>query len=220
MSTTTARHNMVESQIRTNRITDDLIIEAMDDIPRESYVPELYKGIAYIDTSISLGKFQDNERYILEPLALARLTQAAEIMPGDIALVVGSGAGYAAALIARLADAVVALESDKALAASSVETLTDQGIDTVAVVTGALNKGYAKQAPYDVILFNGAVAEVPKAILKQLAEGGRLVAIVAEYMVGRGKVYTRTRSGVSGRHAFDANAPILPGFEPKPEFVF
>ena len=216
MSTTTARHNMVENQIRTNRITDELIIEAMDDIPREAYVPEMYKGIAYIDTSISL----ENDRHIMEQLALARLTQAAEIMPGDIALVVGSGAGYAAALIARLADAVVALESDKALAASSVETLTDQGIDTVAVVTGALNKGYAKQAPYDVILFNGAVAEVPEAILKQLAEGGRLVAIVAEPTVGRGMIYTRTSSGVFGRHAFDANAPILPGFEQKPEFVF
>jgi protein-L-isoaspartate(D-aspartate) O-methyltransferase len=216
MNTTTARHNMVENQIRTNRITNPLIIQSMDDIPREAYVPEIYKGMAYIDTAISLG----GGRHILEPLALARLTQAAEIMPGDIALVVGSGAGYAAALIARIADAVVALESDKALAAQSTETLTEQGIDTVAVVCGALAKGYPKQAPYDVIFFNGAVSEVPKAILDQLAEGGRLAAIVAEPMVGRGIVYVRTGGVISSRHMFDANAPILPGFEPKPEFVF
>lgn len=216
MNIPTARHNMVENQIRTNRITDSLIIEAMDDIPREAYVPEIYKGVAYIDTSIALG----NDRHVMEPLALARLTQAAEIMPGDIALVVGSGAGYAAALVARMADAVVALESDKALAAQSTETLTEQGIATVAVVTGALKKGYTKQGPYDVILFNGAVAEVPKSILDQLAEGGRLVAIVAKPMVGRGMIYTRAGGVVSGRHMFDANATILPGFEPKAEFVF
>jgi protein-L-isoaspartate(D-aspartate) O-methyltransferase len=159
-------------------------------------------------------------RYILEPLALARLTQAAEIMPGDIALIIGSGAGYAAALIARIADAVVAIENDKALAAQSSDILSEQGIDTVAVVSGVLAKGYPKQAPYDVILFNGAVSTVPKKILDQLADTGRLVAIVSEPMVGRGMVYTRTGGMISSRHMFDATAPILPGFEPKKKFVF
>jgi protein-L-isoaspartate(D-aspartate) O-methyltransferase len=216
MNTITARHNMVENQIKTNRITDPLIIDAMDDIPREAYVPEIYRGMAYIDTSISLG----GGRYILEPLALARLTQAAEIMPGDIALIIGSGAGYAAALIARIADAVVAIENDKALAAQSSDILSEQGIDTVAVVSGVLAKGYPKQAPYDVILFNGAVSTVPKKILDQLADTGRLVAIVSEPMVGRGMVYTRTGGMISSRHMFDATAPILPGFEPKKKFVF
>ena len=216
MDMTTARHNMVENQIRTNRITDSIIIDAMDDIPREAYVPELYKGVAYIDAAISLG----GDRYILEPLALARLTQAAAILPGDIALIIGSGAGYAAALIARIADAVVALENDKTLASKSSEILSEQGIDTVAVVSGALAKGYPTQAPYDVIFLNGAVAKVPEVILNQLAEGGRLVAILAEPLVGRGMLYTRTNGVISGLHVFDANAPILLGFELKPEFVF
>lgn len=216
MDMTTARHNMVENQIRTNRITDSIIIDGMDEIPREAYVPELYKGVAYIDSAIPIG----GDRYILEPLALARLTQAAAITPGDIALVIGSGAGYAAALIARLADAVVALENDKTLASKSSEILSVQGIDTVAVVSGALAKGYPMQAPYDVIFLNGAVAKVPELILNQLAEGGRLVAIVAEPLIGRGMLYTCTGGVMSGLHVFDANAPILLGFEPKPEFVF
>ncbi len=216
MNTITARHNMVESQIRTNRITDPLIIDSMNDIPREAYVPEIYKGMAYIDTSISLG----GGRYMLEPLALARLTQAAKIIQDDIVLIIGSGAGYAAALIARIADAVVAIENDKALAAQSTEVLNEQGIDTVAVILTALAKGYPKQAPYDVILFNGAISEVPAKILDQLAEDGRLVAILAEPMMGRGMVYTRTGGVISSRHIFDATVPILLGFEPKPEFVF
>ncbi len=212
-----ARRSMVENQLRTNRVTDPLIIAAMDDLPREMFVPPAAKGVAYVDEDLPLGR----GRYLMEPLVLARLLQTAEIGPEDVALLIGSDAGYAAAVLARLASTGVAVESDAELAARTAEALTALGLDTVAVVNGPLALGYARGAPYDVIVFGGAIAEVPQAVADQLAEGGRMVAVVTgRGGVGKGTLFRRVHGALSQRQVFDAATPILPGFEARPRFVF
>ncbi|MEQ8196252.1 MAG: protein-L-isoaspartate O-methyltransferase [Rhodospirillales bacterium] len=211
-----ARFNMIENQVRTNRVTDPVVIETMGRLPREAFVPESLKGIAYIDEDIEIAP----GRHLMEPMVLARLLQAAEVKGTDVALVIGCGMGYAAAVLASLVNTVVALESDPGLAAKASETLSGLGIDTVAIVESGLQEGYAKQAPYDVIFFGGAVSEVPKSISGQLAEGGRLVAVVKKNGVGRAVLITNHRGVLSTRELFDAGTPFLPGFEPAPAFVF
>lgn len=218
MDYATARRNMVESQIRTNRVDDPLVVAAMRDVPREAFLPKTVSAFAYVDEAIQVSP----GRYLLEPLVLARLLQAAEIQETDIALEIGCATGYAAAVMSRIANTVVALESDKTLAGAATKTLADLQFDTVAVVEGPLADGYPKQAPYDVIVFGGAVAAVPDAILDQLGEGGRLVAVVQGRpgTVGKGVLLTRSGGLISRREMFDLGAPFLPGFEPHPTFTF
>jgi len=214
---TTARRNMVESQIRPNRVTDPLLIDAMLDIPRELFLPEPLRGIAYIDEDIDLG----GGRSLMEPMVLARLLQLAEVQPGEIALDVGCTVGYSTAVLARLCDTVVAIESDHDLALRASEVLAEIGVDNAAVIEGPLAAGYTKQAPYDVILFGGAVSHIPDAIANQLAEGGRIVAVISDGTgPGAGSVLTRHGAVLSRRPWFDAATPMLPGFAPEPGFVF
>jgi protein-L-isoaspartate(D-aspartate) O-methyltransferase len=156
----------------------------------------------------------------MEPLVTARLIQAAEPKAQDLALVIGCGTGYGAAVLSHLAGTVVAVESDGGLAKEANQILSGLGMDTVAVMEGHLEKGYRKQAPYDVIFFNGAVADVPEAISSQLAEGGRLVAVVSKDGVGKAMLLTRHHDQVSSREVFDAGTPLLPGFERSESFVF
>lgn len=211
-----ARHNMVENQIRPNRVTDPVVLEAMSEIPREAFVPAEFDAISYVDEALALGQ----GRYLMEPLVLARLLQAAEVRPSDVVLEIGCGSGYGAAVLARLANTVVAVESDPALAASATETLAGLGIDIVAVVEGPLVDGYPKQAPYDVIVLGGSVSDIPPVISDQLAEGGRLVAVIDGGGVGRGVLMSRTGGALSRRDIFDAGTPALPGFAPASAFVF
>lgn len=212
-----ARHNMVDCQIRTNKVTDRRLIEAMREIPRERFVDAPQQAIAYIDGDLPLG----NGRYLMEPMVLARMLQGLDIGPEDAVLDIGAATGYSSAVIARLALAVIALEPDGGMTGEATAKLADLGIDNVAFVDGTLNQGYPAQAPYDVILFQGAVAEVPQGILDQLAEGGRLCAVIDEG-AGPGRVTLMVKSGgvVSGRVVFDANVAPLPGFEKTPGFVF
>lgn len=210
-----ARRNMVESQIRTNAVTDPALLAALGAIPREKFVPEALRGVAYIDEDLPLKK----GRYLMEPMVLAKLLQLAAITPDDVVLDIGCGTGYSAAVISKLANTLVALESDSELAARATATLSDLGIDNVVVVVAPLAGGYAKQAPYDVIIFNGAVPRIPEAIARQLADGGRLVAVVGEG-VGRGTLMTRNRGILAHRPVFDAATPILPDFTPEQGFVF
>lgn len=211
------RHNMVENQIRTNQVTDPLVIEAMERVPREEFVPADLKGIAYLDEDIPLG----GGRYLMEPLVIARLLQGAEIKPDDVVLDVGCGAGYVSAVMANMAAVVVALESEPDLAARASSTLTAVGLDTVAVVEGPLRDGHVRQAPYDVIFFGGAVAKIPDAIIGQLAEGGRMVAVVAtDRGIGAGTLHIRSGGVISRRRFFNAATPFLPGFEPIKAFTF
>ena len=214
---TAARLNMVESQLRTNRVTDRRLLDAFETVPRELFVPEPLRGIAYIDEDLALG----GGRFVMEPRVLARLLQAAEPGPEDVALDLGCGSGYATAILSQLVATVVALEDDATLAAAANRALGSLEIDNAVVVEGRLAGGYPKQAPYNVILLNGAVAEVPPAIADQLAEGGRLVTVVrAGPGLGRATLMRRDGGVVSSRVLYDAALPVLPGFEAEPGFVF
>jgi protein-L-isoaspartate(D-aspartate) O-methyltransferase len=213
----TARHNMVENQVRTNKVTDPLVIAAMEEVPRELFLPENKRGVAYVDEDIHVG----DGRYAMEPMVIARLMQNAEIARSDVALVIGAGHGYSSALLSRIAETVVAVESDKAMSAAAEKTLQDNSYDNVIVVEGDMSAGYPKQAPYNVILFDGAVAEVPANILEQLGEGGRLLAVVRDAgKVGIARIYERENGVIGHRDLFDAYIPYLPGFEPVESFVF
>jgi len=157
----------------------------------------------------------------MEPRVAARLLQAAAVERTDIVLIVGAGTGYEAALAAALARNVIALEEDPDLARHARAALVEHSIASVSVVEGPLSQGYRPRAPYDVILFNGAVAEVPSEIASQLAEGGRLLAVVKPAQaIGRATLMTRTGGVLARRVLFDAATPPLPGFSPKPAFVF
>ncbi|MCP5365970.1 MAG: protein-L-isoaspartate O-methyltransferase [Hyphomicrobiales bacterium] len=216
MDYVTARHNMVEGQIRTNRVTDPRIVAALGAVPREAFLPRPLQAVAYVDEALPLG----GGRHLMEPMVLGRLLQAAEIGPDDVVLVIGAGCGYAAAVTARLGSTVVAVESDGEMAARAGANLEEQGIDNAAVVEGGLAEGYPKQGPYDVIFINGGVDQVPPAIVDQLGEGGRLVAVVNAGRVGTARLYLRTGGIVAARDLFEAGTPTLPGLEAAPAFVF
>ncbi len=213
-----ARHFMIEGQIRTNRVTDSLLIDAMEVLPREAFLADALKVRAYIDEDIEVAP----GRIMMEPMVLARLLQEAEIDDTDLGLVIGSATGYEAACMARLASAVVALESNVDLADQASTTLLEQGVDTVTVFKGDISKGHPAQAPFDAILINGAVSEIPQNLLEQLADGGKLVAVVKTPGVVPGKAMLVQRNGLgySHRQLFDANIPSLPEFAKARTFSF
>lgn len=213
----TARTHMLESQLRPNKVTDDRVLAAFGSIRRELFVPEPLRRVAYIDEDLPLG----GGRYLMAPMVAARLLQMAAVEPTDVALIVGAGTGYEAAVTAMLARSVIAVEADPELARQARAALVEHAIASVKVVEGSPAQGHRQRAPYDVILFAGAIAEVPGEIASQLAEDGRLAAIIKpDSKVGRATLATRA-GGVLGRRVmFDAAVPLLPGFEPKPAFVF
>lgn len=213
----TARMNMVDSQLRTNRVTDPRLLEAFETTPRERFVSENLRAIAYVDEDLKIK----DERYLMEPMVLGRLLEAAEINSSDVVLVVGSSTGYACAIAAHLAATVVGLESDRALAEQAEATLQDLSLDNIVIVSGELAEGYAQQAPYDVILINGAVEDIPERIVDQLTDQGRLVTVVRKGP-GHGKAVLLERFGDAAgrRNLFDAATPILPGFAREKGFVF
>ena len=212
-----ARRNMVESQLRTNRVTDARLLGAMGTVPREAFVPSSRKPVAYIDDALPLG----NGRWLPAPLAAARLYQLAAPGPSDLVLIIGAGTGYGGAVLGHLASAVVALEEDAELAEAAEQVLTETEADNVVVAKGPLKEGWPKQAPFDVIVFEGSVEEVPDVILNQLADNGRLVAAIAD---GPGPsvatVMRKIGDLIATERSFDAGIPSLPGFERAREFVF
>lgn len=213
----TARFNMVECQIRPNKVTDPRVLRALSEVPRERFVPKKLMGIAYVDEDLAVA----HDRYLMEPRAFARLLQSAAIQPGDVVLDIGCATGYSTAVLAKLATTVVAVESDPELVERASAVLAALDVDNAVVVAGALEEGYAKQAPYDVILLGGSVEEVPRSITDQLAEGGRLMAVVTGgSRAGKGNMIRRVHGDLSGRVLFDAAVPPLPGFAIERGFVF
>jgi protein-L-isoaspartate(D-aspartate) O-methyltransferase len=223
---------MVDGQVRTNDVTNLDLIDAMLDVPREAFVPEHLAALAYLDRDLELQAGGGAPRYLLKPVATARLVQAGNIRATDRVLVVGSATGYSAAVVSRLASAVVALEENSALADAAQNTLRRLGFGTVVPVIGRLVDGWPAAAPFDVIVVEGGVEIMPDGLFAQLSEGGRLVAVMyggagggqgegpVQGQVGKATLFRSIRSEVGGRPLFDCAAPLLPGFEKAPAFVF
>lgn len=215
------RRKMVDGQIRTIDVTDIALLEAFLAVPRERFVPSRMKDLAYLDSDLEITSAGDGpRRFMMRPGPLARLIQLAAVAASDVVLVVGAGSGYASAVLSRLSSSVIALESQSALVRSATEALSSLGCDNVAVVEGALKGGYPSEAPYDVILIEGAVDEVPATLFDQLREGGRLIAVEGHGNAGVARLYVRQGGNLSGRRAFNAAVPALPGFERAPSFEF
>jgi len=207
------RVKMVDGQIRTADVTSGPLIDAFLAVPREAFIGSADPNLAYIDEDLHVADSPDGPRYLMEPAPLARLIQLADVAATDRVLDVGAGTGYAAAILSRLAASVVALESDSSLAAQAGETLAAQGCDNVTIVTGPLPEGHSAKAPYNVIFIGGSVEEVPRALLDQLAEGGRLVAVEGRGNAGIARLFLKTTGVATGRRAFNAAIKPLPGFE-------
>lgn len=211
------RRNMVESQIRTNKVTDEALIEALQEIPREKFVPDLYRGVAYVDEDLAVGE----GRYLMEPMVFARLLQFAEIKSSDTVLDVGCATGYSTAVLARLAKRVVAVEGNDHLASTAKTTLATLGFSNAEIVKAQMVEGAPAQGPYDVIVINGAVNGVPPRLSSQLAEGGRLVCVVKSAPgIGHATLVERVGGAIASRVLFDAATPLLPGFIAEESFVF
>jgi protein-L-isoaspartate(D-aspartate) O-methyltransferase len=212
-----ARLHMVESQLLPNRVTDERVINACLQIRRELFVPAPLRSVAYVDDNLPLGR----NRFLMQPMLAARLLQAAAAGPKDTALVIGAGAGYEAAVLSLLARTVVALEEDAELARIGRAALVDHRIASVACVEGPLRLGWRQRAPYDVILFAGAVEAVPAEIEGQLGESGRLAVVLRSHeCVGRATLVSRTGGVLAQQVIFDAATPLLPGFGARRGFVF
>ncbi len=210
----TRRVMMVDTQVRPSDVTKFPIIEAMLAIPREAYVPDSMREAAYIGENVEIAP----GRVVLEARTFAKLLDALDVQPGELVLDLGCGLGYSTAVLARLADAVVAVEEDAALASEAQRTLSAQGVDNAALIVGPLAAGDAKHAPFDVITLQGGVEAVPAALLAQLREGGRIGAIFMEGSLGVARIGYKIDGVVTWRYAFNAAAPVLPGFAAKRGF--
>jgi len=210
------RFNMVETQVRPNDVTDPRIHAALLDVERERFVPTARRAIAYADTAVEVSP----GRYLPDPRTFSKLLQLAAIQPSDKALDVGCATGYSTAVLARLAKSVVALEQDADLVRIAAETVPAVAASNATVVQGGLTEGYKAKAPYDIIFINGAVEAVPDSLLGQLAEGGRLVAIVRQGAQGRAQLFVRENGRVGSREDFDSGTPLLAGFRKVVGFVF
>ncbi|WP_096786164.1 protein-L-isoaspartate O-methyltransferase [Rhodobacter sp. CZR27] len=211
----TRRVMMVDTQIRPSDVTKFPIIDAMLAVPREAYVPRAMREMAYMSENVAISP----NRVVLEPRTLAKLLDTLNIQPTESVLDVGCGLGYSCAVIARLAEAVVGLEEDEALASEAQRTLSTEGVDNAAVIVGALTGGAAKHGPYDVITVQGGVETVPQALLDQLKEGGRIGCLFMEGPLGVARIGYKVDGALTWRPAFNASAPVLPGFETKRDFA-
>ena len=210
------RTKMVDGQVRTTDVTNLPLLDAMLEVPREAFVPTSRKSLAYLDEDLELAP----GRYLMEPSPFARLVQLAGVRRADSVLDVGAGTGYSSAILSKIAGEVVALESDAPLAAAARLALAEAGCESVEVVEGGLAAGHPARAPYDVIMLEGAVEQVPEALFAQLRDGGRLVTVEGLGNAGVAKLYVKHKGVVSGRPAFNAAIRPLPGFHTAPVFEF
>jgi protein-L-isoaspartate(D-aspartate) O-methyltransferase len=211
-----AREAMVDRQVRTADVTSYPIIAAMLTVPREDYVPEALRPVAYLGEHVPLGP----GRVLLDPRVFAKLLDALDLGPSDLVLDVGCGLGYSAAVLARLAEAVIALEEDPGLAREAEALLAAHSVDNAVVQTGALAAGVPEHGPFDAILIEGAIEVLPEPLADQLKPGGRIAAIFVEGARGHARLGVRAGSGVVWRRVFDAAAPVMPGFAATKAFEF
>lgn len=217
-----ARANMVESQIRPNRVTDRRILDAMLAVPREIFMPSSMRPLAYMEQEILFPSSGPDmpERFMIAPMTLAQLIQLAEIERDSIVLDVGCATGYSSVILARLATAVVGLECDPALAETAGANVIELEADNAAILHGDLAAGYREEGPYDAILLQGSVPEPPAELCSQLKDGGRLVMVIGDRAGGEACLVRNIGGDLTSVPAFDAGAPRLPGFEKATEFVF
>jgi protein-L-isoaspartate(D-aspartate) O-methyltransferase len=214
-----ARRKMVDCQLRTNDVTDHAVLKAMGDVPREAFVPSSRTALAYIDEDLPV-EGSDGRRFLMRPATFAKLLQLAEIGRDDVVLLVGGASGYEAAVLARLAGSVVALECDADLAKSAGDRLARLQVDNAALVVGPLERGWPAEAPYDVIVVVGAIQTDSPVLAEQLRDGGRMVAVLGLGGAAEARLTVRSGGDVGSRFAFNAAAKPLPGFEPAATFVF
>ena len=212
-----ARKAMVDNQLRTSGITDRRLLAAMGEVPREAFVPEARRTLAYIDEAHPLQEGRSG-RALPSPAPFAKLVQLASIQHGDVVLDVACATGYSAAVLARLAAQVVAVESDSLMIEMARGALA--GLDNVTLIEGPLEAGAPKLGPYDVVLVEGAVAAVPETLFSQLKEGGRLVVLIRSGVTAVANLFVRSGGEVASRAEFDASLPPLAAERPPEEFVF
>ena len=232
---TIARQKMVDGQVRPSDVTDIRIIDAMLAVPREAFVPPAQQAMAYldIDLDVSAGLSETGlsktglaktglaeKRYLIKPVVTAKMLQAAEIRDTDNVLVVGCATGYSAAIVAKLAAQVTATEGDASLAAKAKDALAGLGFANVTVRAAAAADGDAANAPYDVIMLNGATEVAPAGLYRQLKDGGRLVGVFAMMQPQRATLVTHSHGDFGTRALFDAAVPVLPGLGRLPAFIF
>jgi protein-L-isoaspartate(D-aspartate) O-methyltransferase len=211
-----AREIMVDRQVRTADVTLYPIIAAMLEVPREAFLPEPLRPVAYLGEHVPIGP----RRVLLDPRVFAKLLDALNVGPTDLVLDVGCGYGYSTAVLARMAEAVVALESDPVMAAEAESLLATHAIDNAVLQTGPLAEGVGEHGQFDAIILEGAVEVLPEAIAAQLKPGGRIAAIFVEGAHGHARLGLGTAAGIAWRRIFDATAPVLPGFEATKAFEF
>jgi protein-L-isoaspartate(D-aspartate) O-methyltransferase len=212
----TQRFNMVETQVRTNDVTDPRIHAAMSAVARERFVPAAKRATAYADVPVEVSP----GRFLLDPRTFAKLLQLADLAPSDHVLDVACGTGYSSVVIGRIAKSVVALEQDADLVRVASDMAPANGATNVTIVQGGLTEGVKASAPFDAIFINGEIEAVPDQLLAQLAEGGRLVAVLNEGGQGRAHLFVREKGRVGSRADFDATVPLLTGFRKVVGFVF
>jgi protein-L-isoaspartate(D-aspartate) O-methyltransferase len=211
------RQIMVDSQVRVNDVTTPGVVSAFLTIPREVFVPKAMQASAYAEYEIETGE----NRAMWTPRDLGKMLRALEAQDSDVSLVIGAGAGYSAALLGHMTEAVIALDDDEALVDAMTERFAKIGMDEAVAVQGDIAAGLPEQGPFDVILIAGMVEDVPQAWLDQLSEGGRMGVVVAKgRSLGQVRIYKRAGDTFSFRDAFECCPPVLPGFEKKAAFVF
>lgn len=215
-SQSSLRQHMIDGQLLPNDVTDDNVVKAVSKVNRQTFMPDGYKGVAYIDKSIQVAP----GRYILEPLVFAKLLSSADIQSNELALDIAPATGYSSAVLSKLVEAVVAIEEDKALSETATQNLSVEECDNVAVINTSHREGLKKQGPYDLIFINGMIDEVPETLLNQLKDNGRILCILNQDGFGRAALVTYNDKIVGIRILFDAVAPALPGFQKPKKFEF
>ncbi|WP_415922752.1 protein-L-isoaspartate O-methyltransferase family protein [Tateyamaria sp. SN6-1] len=208
------RTMMVDTQVRPSDVTKFPIIDAMLSVKREDFVPSALREAAYMGENLDLG----GGRVMLEPRTLAKMLDALDIARDELVLDVAAGYGYSSAVMAHMAEAVVALEEDEAMARDAQDALMEAGADNVITHVGALTAGASEHGPYDVIVIQGGVSHVSDTLLAQLKDGGRIAALFVDGALGEVRIGYKLDGVMTWRRAFNAGAPVIAGFERHAKF--